>query len=356
MEFQFHPASARATVRTLPLSVAGQRGLVALSGVAALAAVSLWLTVPLSLRRQTPNRGEPRVAKIVVVQRSEQEDLAASGRGLKNRALDNGDLLNRIAFLYDVASGVWPRVLNPERPFLTSDDPEQIASNFGLYLKALEKARVLLEERERADVDLPGRVPAMFPFDGAIFEPSAFFGPRVSPWTGNEEFFPGVDLAAPGGSAVVASGGGTVVFAGTVRRSLTDWFWRLGNVVVVSHGAAGATVYGHLAHIEVRRGQRVARGQRLGVVGATGWAISPQLHYEYWRRSGSSLRPTDPMFGGLDRRAGQKLLSLEQMQTASAPGPLDPLPGVEISAEKVGAPERPAGGSSGRTPRRRKHV
>ncbi|HEY6929244.1 MAG TPA: M23 family metallopeptidase [Thermoanaerobaculia bacterium] len=356
MEFQFHPASASSTVRTVPLSVAGQRILVIVSGAAALVAISLWLTVPLSLRRRESRGPAPRLAPAAEVERSDRAQIAAIGRILRERALDNGDLLNRIAFLYDVAFAVWPRILNPERPWLSSDDPEQIAAGFSLYLKGLEKARDVLEQRERADADLPGRVPAIFPFDGAIFEPSAFFGPRVSPWTGNEEFFPGVDLAAPGGSAVVASGGGTVVFAGTVRRSQTDWFWRLGNVVVVSHGAAGATVYGHLAHIEVKRGQQVTRGQRIGVVGSTGWAISPQLHYEYWRRSGSSLRPTDPMFAGLDRRAGQKLLSLEQMEASSAPGPLDPLPGVEISAEKVGAPERPAGSASGRAPKRRKHV
>ena len=344
MEFQFHPASAGATVRTVPLSEAGQRVLVLLSGLAAFLTVSLWFTVPFALRRQIREDGFPRLAQDVAVERTERGEIAARGRLLKQRALDSGDLLNRIAFLYDVASTAWPRVLNPERPVLTADDPEQIASSLALYLRGMEKAREQLQEREQIDPELARRVPAIFPFAGAVFEPSAFFGPRISPWTGAEEFFPGIDLAATGGSAVVASGGGTVVFTGTVRRSDTGWFWRLGNVVVVSHGGQGATVYGHLARIEVRRGQSVARRQRLGVVGSTGWAISSQLHYEYWRRTGgSALRPTDPLFAGLDRRGGQRLLSLEQMQTASVPGSLEPLPGVEISAEKVRALERPAG-------------
>jgi murein DD-endopeptidase MepM/ murein hydrolase activator NlpD len=349
MEFQFHPAWAGATVRTVPLSDAGQRGLVLLSGLAAFLAVSLWFTVPLALRRQIREDGFPRLAQDVAVERVERGEIAARGQLLKQRALDSGDLLNRIAFLYDVASAAWPRVLNPERPVLTSDDLEQLVSNLGLYLRGMEKARDMLEEQERVDQELPRRVPAIFPFAGVVFEPSAFFGPRISPWTGTEEFFPGIDLSAPGGSTVVASGGGTVVLVGAVRRSDTGWFWRLGNVVVVSHGGQGATVYGHLARIDVRRGQSVERRQRLGVVGATGWAISPQLHYEYWRRTGPSLRPTDPLFAGLDRRTGQRLLSLEQMQTASVPGPLEPLPGLEISAEKVRVPER----SSGR--RARKH-
>jgi hypothetical protein len=98
MEFQFHPASARATVRTVPLSVAGQRGLVALSGVAALAAVSLWLTVPLSLRRH------PQGAALARPSSSNAWEGGPRGERSKSQelALDNGDHEpNR--FLYDVA-------------------------------------------------------------------------------------------------------------------------------------------------------------------------------------------------------------------------------------------------------------
>jgi murein DD-endopeptidase MepM/ murein hydrolase activator NlpD len=106
----------------------------------------------------------------------------------------------------------------------------------------------------------------------------------------------------------------------------------LGNLIVLSHGASGATVFGYLSEIDVRRGQRVARGQRLGAVGATGWAISPRLHYEYWRPAEGGLRPTDPLFAVLDHRLGRKPLSLDQMLATSAPGPLDPLPGKGAAA------------------------
>jgi murein DD-endopeptidase MepM/ murein hydrolase activator NlpD len=352
MEFQFHLASPRATVRTLPLSKAGQRVLVVLCALLALLATSLWFTVPAAFRRRLRQEGVPRLEQEIATERSEREEVAGLGRALKTKALDLGDLLNRIAFLYEIPVAAWPRALNPERRTLSSDDPERVAAGVELYLRGMEKAEDLIEQRENADPDLARRVPAIFPFAGALFEPSAFFGPRISPWTGAEEFFPGVDLAAPGGSAVVASGGGTVVFAGTLRRSATDWFWRLGNVVVISHGEQGATLYGHLARIEVRRGARVTRRQRVGIVGATGWAISPQLHYEYWRRSGPGYRPTDPLFAGLDRRTGQPLLSLEQMKAASAPGPLDPLPGIEISGDRVGAPERPSLPAPGRLKKR----
>ena len=54
-----------------------------------------------------------------------------------------------------------------------------------------------------------------------------------------------------------------------------------GNVVMVKHASGQTTVYAHLSHINVKRGQSVAQGQTLGLVGATGWATGPHLHFEF---------------------------------------------------------------------------
>ncbi|HSS44402.1 MAG TPA: M23 family metallopeptidase [Thermoanaerobaculia bacterium] len=343
MEFQFHPASGRATVRTLSLGQRGQRTLVALAAALASLAVSLFVTVPVVTMRLLRQQDSARAALEGKTRRTERARLAERAEVLRRRVLDRGDLLNRVAFRYDIPSGEWPQILNPERAILSKAGPEQTVAVVGHYLVGLERGRVLLSEREQSDADLPNRVPAILPFAGQPIEPGAYFGPRVSPWTGEEEFFPGVDIAASGGSPVVAPSSGTVVFAGTVRHSLVGWFWRLGKVVVISHGRAGATVYGHLSKIDVHRGQRVHRGDRVGAVGATGWALSPQLHYEYWRRTGEQLRPSDPLFAGLDSRLG-RFMSLEQMEATSAPGPLGPLPGIGISAAEAGGPATsPAG-------------
>lgn len=83
----------------------------------------------------------------------------------------------------------------------------------------------------------------------------------------------GVDYAAPTGTPVRAVGDGTVEFAG--------WQSGYGNVVHLRHGADKTTVYAHLSRIDVRRGQRVDQGQRLGAVGMTGWATGPHLHFEF---------------------------------------------------------------------------
>jgi murein DD-endopeptidase MepM/ murein hydrolase activator NlpD len=93
----------------------------------------------------------------------------------------------------------------------------------------------------------------------------------------------GVDYAAPMGTAVRTVGDGIVEFAGSQNG--------YGNVVQIAHGNDRATLYAHLSRIEVKQGQRVEQGQRVGAVGATGWATGPHLHFEF-RIRGQHQDPT----------------------------------------------------------------
>jgi murein DD-endopeptidase MepM/ murein hydrolase activator NlpD len=83
----------------------------------------------------------------------------------------------------------------------------------------------------------------------------------------------GVDYGAPTGTPVRTVGDGQVEFAG--------WQNGYGNTVVVRHNASQVTVYAHLSRVDVRKGSRVEQGQRVGAVGATGWATGPHLHFEF---------------------------------------------------------------------------
>jgi murein DD-endopeptidase MepM/ murein hydrolase activator NlpD len=83
----------------------------------------------------------------------------------------------------------------------------------------------------------------------------------------------GVDYAAPAGTPVRSVGDGTVEFAGQQNG--------YGNVIMVRHGNEQTTLYAHLSRIDVRKGQRVEQGQRIGAVGSTGWATGPHLHFEF---------------------------------------------------------------------------
>jgi murein DD-endopeptidase MepM/ murein hydrolase activator NlpD len=83
----------------------------------------------------------------------------------------------------------------------------------------------------------------------------------------------GVDYGAAAGTAVRSVGDGIVDFAGVQNG--------FGNVVVLNHRQGHQTLYAHLSKINVRRGQTVTQGQNVGLVGATGWATGPHLHFEF---------------------------------------------------------------------------
>ncbi|MGC4059598.1 MAG: M23 family metallopeptidase [Aquabacterium sp.] len=92
----------------------------------------------------------------------------------------------------------------------------------------------------------------------------------------------GVDFGAPTGTPVRSVGDGVVVFAGQQNG--------YGNVVQLQHNGDRMTVYAHLSRIDVRRGQHVDQGTRIGAVGATGWATGPHLHFEF-KVSGHQVDP-----------------------------------------------------------------
>jgi peptidoglycan hydrolase-like protein with peptidoglycan-binding domain len=103
------------------------------------------------------------------------------------------------------------------------------------------------------------------------------FGPREN------RFHAGIDLIAPRRTPVEAAAAGRVAFAGFAAGG-----W--GKLVVVAHSNGVRTLYAHLSAINVRRGQPVNTGNRLGLVGATGDATGPHLHFEVQIR-GAAVDP-----------------------------------------------------------------
>ena len=116
---------------------------------------------------------------------------------------------------------------------------------------------------------------------------------RISSTFSNGRFHPilkryrphhGLDYAAPTGTPVSAIGSGTVTFSGIKGQ--------YGNLVIIKHPHGYKTYYGHLSKIEknIKKGAKVEQGQIIGLVGATGLATGPHLHYEL-RINGKPLNP-----------------------------------------------------------------
>jgi murein DD-endopeptidase MepM/ murein hydrolase activator NlpD len=327
MEIQLHPATGRGSVRSFQLGRRSERAILVLVAVWALVSLSLIWTAPAMTLRWLRHGQRADIARESAALRAAETRLGDGAVSLRDRALATGDRLTRIAFLYDVPGAQWPRELDPEGAAAARGGFPGSVAGLERYVAAMERGRLLLARAEAADASLARRVPSILPIRARLFAPSALFGPRVSPWTGEQEFFPGVDLATAEGTPVIAPGAGRIAFAGRARPGGSGWLGRVGNVVVVDHGNGLATAYGHLSRTDVRVGQRVERGGRLGLVGETGWALVPQLHYELWRRAGGRWRPTDPLFAILDHRLDTAVASLDGMRRAVAPDPVEPLPG-----------------------------
>ena len=113
---------------------------------------------------------------------------------------------------------------------------------------------------------------------------SSGFGVRKHPFLQTWRAHQGVDYAAPVGTRVRAVGDGVVEFAGRQGG--------YGNMVVLRHDSQVTTAYAHLNAFGrgVRSGTRIAQGDTVGVVGQTGWATGPHLHYEF-RSAGAARNP-----------------------------------------------------------------
>ncbi len=111
---------------------------------------------------------------------------------------------------------------------------------------------------------------------------SGFSQSRFHPILGRYTAHLGVDYAAPTGTPVQASADGVVLSAG--------WMGGYGNTVRLRHANGFETLYGHLSRIDVRAGQRVVQGTRVGAVGSTGLSTGPHLDYRMVR-NGAFVNP-----------------------------------------------------------------
>ncbi|WP_366921981.1 M23 family metallopeptidase [Metallumcola ferriviriculae] len=111
---------------------------------------------------------------------------------------------------------------------------------------------------------------------------SSGYGWRTHPITGRRSFHDGLDIAARYGTGAFAYAEGKVTFAG--------WGGGYGRVIYIDHGNGLQTRYAHLSKINVRVGERVDTGEKIGAVGSTGNSTGSHLHFEV-RQNGSTRNP-----------------------------------------------------------------
>ncbi|MEP6571205.1 MAG: peptidoglycan DD-metalloendopeptidase family protein [Gemmatimonadota bacterium] len=132
-----------------------------------------------------------------------------------------------------------------------------------------------------AHSDRLSAMPSLMPTTGWLS--SAFASMRMHPILHIERPHEGIDVAAPMGASIEAPAAGTVISV--------QWETGYGNTLEIDHGFGLVTRYAHTSKILVHVGQRVSRGQQVALVGNTGLATGPHLHYEVHVNG----RPVDPL-------------------------------------------------------------
>lgn len=155
-------------------------------------------------------------------------------------------------------------------------------NTFGLLkdlLQGLESRLQLVRTNVGKRNELAAATPSILPTAGWL---TSGVGGRADPFTGERDSHPGLDISADRGSPVFATADGKV--------TLSELSGAYGNLVELDHGYGLETRYGHLSAFKVRAGDTVKRGDLIGLVGSTGRATGPHLHYEV-RVNGRILNP-----------------------------------------------------------------
>jgi hypothetical protein len=149
----------------------------------------------------------------------------------------------------------------------------EIASELGSVVSLLKDRKRKLEILEEAimEKDLTAQaVPSGWPVRTGYI--TSYYGMRVHPTKRRRIFHEGVDFAAPRGTPIVAVADGVVIFSGTRNG--------YGRMVDIRHVNGLVTRYAHNQSNLVQEGQQVRQGQKIAVVGSTGTATGPHVHFE----------------------------------------------------------------------------
>lgn len=183
---------------------------------------------------------------------------------------------------------------------------DRILKQIYIQSKSFDEVIKLARNKE----NMISSIPAIMPISNEDLrhQPSGF-GWRTHPIYKTSEFHPGMDFAAETGTPIYATGDGVVERADAMAQGY-------GNHVVINHGFGYQTLYGHMKKMLVKPGQKIKRGQLIGLVGSTGLSTAPHVHYEVWK-NGERVNPVNFYYNDLSPEQYQKMLEMSQNSSQS---------------------------------------
>jgi len=172
--------------------------------------------------------------------------------------------------------------------------------------KSLDEIAILAEEKEK----LLAAIPAIQPVSNEdLTRMASGYGMRSDPFTKARKMHWGMDFTAPRGTPIYASGDGVVVRADSGSSGY-------GKHIRIDHGFGYVSLYAHLYKYNVRKNQKVKRGDLIGFVGSTGRSEAPHLHYEIFK-DGNRINPINFYYGSLTAEEFSELLERASLENQS---------------------------------------
>lgn len=166
--------------------------------------------------------------------------------------------------------------------------------------KSFDLLRQLAHEQQ----DKISHIPSIQPVEESkLRQVASGYGYRKDPIYGTTKFHEGMDFSAPIGTPIYATADGKVSFTG--------WQSGYGNTIEIDHGYNYMTRFAHLSKIDVKDGQMVKRGEKIGEMGNTGKSTGPHLHYEV-RIKGEAQNPVNYYFYDLSPEEYDELIRLAE--------------------------------------------
>ena len=196
-------------------------------------------------------------------------------------------------------------------------DNSELIINTTKRLDILTKQTVVqsrsLDEIERLAAnksELIAAIPTIQPIKNKdLTRVASGFGYRIDPFTKKRRFHYGMDFTAKRGTPVYATGNGIVKRADNRSSGY-------GKHIRIDHGFGYVSLYAHLTKYNVRRGQKVKRGDIIGYVGNTGRSAGPHLHYEILKDK-KKINPLNFYYGNLSPKEFEALLSQSKQENQS---------------------------------------
>lgn len=172
--------------------------------------------------------------------------------------------------------------------------------------RSLDEIKILAENKEKFLQAIPAIQPVT---NENLTRMASGYGYRTDPFTKVRKFHFGMDFTAPRGTPVYASGDGVVKRADNSSSGY-------GKHIRIDHGYGYVSLYAHLYKYNVRKNQRVKRGDIIGYVGSTGRSEAPHLHYEVFK-DGERINPINFYYGNLSASEFDKLLRKASLENQS---------------------------------------